>query len=374
MVDNERPVIALVATPDFKEIKQALLRQFAYEHLFTLTSHFEVISTGKTHHEIQSFVETELHKIRGMKADGWIANDLALSGELTEEALERWRSRIRKHFTARRQGVQGMIEIANQLVQGRVDAVIQFSFEKDLTVRAGSAVLRREANVHDVPIASDVGTANAFVSHWKKELRALGPDCNPKPLFQKWFSKRSPRENPCDRLHGARPERVLALIAHNKQKAAMTQFVMEHAASLRHFDRIVATGHSGEMARRSLAACGWQESELNRVVLCSPGPEGGDVQIAAAVIGGQCGNVVFFQDPSTSHPHEADIRLFEQAILEGVVDVRFATNAASARILVHTFLAEHVTPPAPMLLARQAVAQSVPAKVSTTKSRQRRVT
>lgn len=192
-----------------------------------------------------------------MQAATWIANDLGISGNLTKDAFLRW----------------------------------------------GSAVLRREANVHDIPIASDVGIANAFVRLWKKGLRSLGSNCDPKPLFSQWF-KKDPQKDPGDGLDGARHERVLALIAHDKQKAAMTQFVMEHASSLLHFDHIVATGHSGKMAMKSLAACGWQERDLNRVILCNPGPEGGDVQIAAAVIGGRLRQRRFsFRIPRrASHP------------------------------------------------------------------------
>jgi methylglyoxal synthase len=65
------------------------------------------------------------------------------------------------------------------------------------------------------------------------------------------------------------------------------------------------------------------------------------VQIAAAVVRKICQKVIFLQDPFTSHAHETDIRLFEQAVLlfertamaEGV-DVELATNLASAKAIL----------------------------------------
>lgn len=329
---KSRPAIALVATPDFKTTHQEALRRFVFQHLYTLTCHFDVISTGRTHDEIAGFIDMDLHQLQRRKEDHLVAEDLGC--ELTHHALKRWRGSIRNHFIRKGNGVKGMIEIANELVQGRLDAVIQLSVENDTTVRAGSAALRREANVHDVPIASDIGTAHAFVEFWKSRLTALGPHETAMALFR----ERNVKSDHCAALRDG--DRVLALIAHDGQKVAMSQFVMEHASDLRHFRHILATGHSGEVARKSLRGCGWKERDLQRIVLCNPGPKGGDVEIAAAVIHGLCRHVLFFQDPAISHPHEADIRLFEQAILAGI-DVRLATNSESARILLGSLGLEH---------------------------------
>ena len=61
---------------------------------------------------------------------------------------------------------------------------------------------------------------------------------------------------------------------------------------------------------------------------------GGDVQIAYAVATGLCKQIIFLQDPSTSHPHDSDIRLFEQAVAEFGEDVKLATNIQSAQLLI----------------------------------------
>jgi methylglyoxal synthase len=318
-----RPIVALVATPKFKDKHEKLLQSFVYEHLYTLTRYFDVISTGKTHNEISEFINKDA-EVWQDKNRSSIQSDFGR--ELTNDSLQIWRRSINDHFVKKNNGIQGMIQIAHELVTGRLDAIIQLSVEDDTTVRAGSAVLRREANVHNVPIASDVATAHVFVKHWKDQL-LRGVDAS------SLFRRREEVKSPCADLSRHSGERVLALIAHDGQKQEMSRFVVEHQARLLHFQHILATGHSGKLVKRHLSAAGWNDTEVERISLCRSGPEGGDVEIANAVIEGQCKNVVFFQDPAISHPHEADIRLFEQAILTGT-DVRLASNAESARILL----------------------------------------
>lgn len=332
MGKNRRPVIALVATPDFKKDRdgKAKLAQFAYEHLYTLTSHFDVISTGRTHGEICSLIDLSYSDLK-RSALKLIANDLGLKYPYPKENdLRRWRNSIQHHFVKKKVGVEGMIEVANELVQGRLDAIIQFSMGDDTTVRAGSAVLRREANVHDVPIASDVATAHVFVQFWKDKLKAGRA---PSSLFR----LRAAKKEPFAGLKKNRGDHVLALIAHNGRKTEMGRFVVEYSDKLRSFDHILATGHSGELAGQYLGAAGWTDKELKRILTYHSGPEGGDVEIAMKVIQGLCHNVFFFQDPATSHPHQADIRLFEQSILDGT-RVRLASNAQSARILLEAII------------------------------------
>jgi methylglyoxal synthase len=321
-----RPVVALVATPEFKKRHREELRRFVYQHLYTLTSHFKVVSTGRTYDDICDFIDLDFWQIQRLTDDRFIAADLE-TRELTQNSLRLWRETIKRHFIRKSTGVMGMIEIANELVEGRLEAVIQFNVEDDTTVRAGSAALQREANVHDIPIASDIDTAGAFVRFWKSKLGQKGSN---EPLFR---DRPAVKRRPFAGLRRNSGSRVLALIAHDGQKEAMASFVSEHSQELRYFGHILATGHSGDRAAESLRSAGWTDEELRRILPCNPGPMGGDVQIAAAVIRGLCRNVLFFQDPAISQPHQADIRLFEQAILAGI-DVRLATNSQSARILL----------------------------------------
>jgi methylglyoxal synthase len=326
MSAHPRPVVALVATPNFKEKHKRDLQRFVYEHLYTLTRHFDVISTGKTHAEISGFLrnDAELSKTANRTL---IETDFG--EQLPDSALSKWRTSIQANFKEKKVGIEGMIEIAYELVTGKLEAVVQLSVEDDTTVRAGSAVLRREANVHNVPIASDVATADVFVQYWKNKLKSNGGDA--------WslFRPRNEVPSTCANLPQNGGKHVLALIAHDGQKHEMSRFVVEYRTKLLQFERILATGTSGKIVKRQLSAAGWTKPQVDRILLCNSGPQGGDVEIANAVIHGLCKTVVFFQDPATSHPHEADIRLFEQAILTGT-DVRLASNAESARILLET--------------------------------------
>jgi len=327
---DEYKVIALVATPNFKQSKTAELRRFVYEHLYTLTSRFKVISTGNTHTFISDFIRRTNPELQDPFYRALISNDLGMaeSTPLDEQRLGFWGQAIEKNFEKLNPGLEGMIQISHCLIQGKVDAVIQFSVGDDMIIRPGSSALRREANVHDVPIASDLDTAHAFVRLWKRKLAA--------GMTAASLLNRGPVEpSVIEELKSNNGDRVLALIAHDGKKEQMARFVVEFKDKLRQFDHILATGHSGEFAKQYLAAAGWSDEDLGRILRCKSGPKGGDVEIAMAVLQGRCKNVVFFQDPAISHPHEVDIRLFEQAIVAGS-GVQLATNAASAKILLET--------------------------------------
>jgi len=58
------------------------------------------------------------------------------------------------------------------------------------------------------------------------------------------------------------------------------------------------------------------------------GPIGGDIQIGAEVVDGNCDGVIFLRDPLTAQPHEPDISALLR--LCDVHDLPLATNLASA--------------------------------------------
>jgi methylglyoxal synthase len=195
-----------------------------------------------------------------------------------------------------------------------------------------SMVLRREANVHEVPIANDIDTAGAFVASWKSivaQTEGSGPV----------FRRRTPAVG--SPLDGIQPgENVLALIAHDRMKLAMCQLVVEQADRLfDRYDYILTTGTTGDWVKKFLLAARRSKKEVERVRCCLSGPYGGDVQIATAVIRRLCGTVVFLQDPHTSHPHAGDVMLFEQAALlfqrlAVGKEVKLVTNLEGARVLL----------------------------------------
>ena len=102
------------------------------------------------------------------------------------------------------------------------------------------------------------------------------------------------------------------------------------------YDVLITTGTTGEWIQRFLTSMGHRDF-ANRVIRCNSGPFGGDVQIANAVCDGKCQDVIFFQDATTSHPHDVDIRLFEQAIYdkaEKAATARLARNWETAKFII----------------------------------------
>jgi methylglyoxal synthase len=113
-----------------------------------------------------------------------------------------------------------------------------------------------------------------------------------------------------------------ALIAHDDEKDDMVAWARDHAAFLGAQD-LIATGTTGGRLN--------DETPLS-VTRMESGALGGDLQIGAAVVDGDCHAVVFFRDPLTAQPHEPDI-----SALMRICDVRgvpLATNRATATAMV----------------------------------------
>jgi methylglyoxal synthase len=115
----------------------------------------------------------------------------------------------------------------------------------------------------------------------------------------------------------------IAIIAHDRMKADMLQFLKRNRAFLLS-DRVqlVATGTTGGQAQ----AAGFKVRRL------LSGPLGGDAQIAARVAEGRTGVVLFFIDPNSSHAHEADIKMLIRVC--DVHNVPLATNEATAQLVL----------------------------------------
>jgi len=114
----------------------------------------------------------------------------------------------------------------------------------------------------------------------------------------------------------------VALIAHDKKKAELAEFVAGHAEVLGRFP-LIATGTTGKvlMDRTGLT--------IERL---ASGPLGGDLQVGARIAQDEVLAVIFFRDPLTAQPHEPDI----SALLRicDVHRVALATNSASGEAVV----------------------------------------
>lgn len=115
----------------------------------------------------------------------------------------------------------------------------------------------------------------------------------------------------------------IAIIAHDRMKADMVQFLNENKDVLMQEDvRLIATGTTGSHAERA----GFKVKKM------LSGPMGGDAQIASRVAEGKTNMVFFFKDPGSSHPHEADINMLIRVC--DVHNIPLATNRATAQLLL----------------------------------------
>lgn len=123
--------------------------------------------------------------------------------------------------------------------------------------------------------------------------------------------------------------RQLALVAHNHMKPAMKSFIETHAEILKKF-RITGTNTTISMCK---AVFGEDDPDVVYGATCSSGPLGGDAQIAALMVLEDVGGIIFFVDPMSSHPHQADIDSLIR--LSNVGNVMLATNPATAESLMY---------------------------------------
>ena len=114
---------------------------------------------------------------------------------------------------------------------------------------------------------------------------------------------------------------MIALIAHDRKKTELLEFVRSHVEFFR-TQKLVATGHTGKLLNAELGL------EVERV---AHGPEGGDLIIGGRVAEGKIEAVLFFRDPLTAQPHEPDVSALMRVC--DVHSVSLATNRATAEVV-----------------------------------------
>ena len=114
----------------------------------------------------------------------------------------------------------------------------------------------------------------------------------------------------------------IALIAHDKKKTEMIDFVKDNEA-LFSKQELYGTGTTGKLI---------MENTNLKVTRFLSGPYGGDQQIENLVALGQMDIVIFFRDPLTAQPHEPDINALMR--LCDVHYVPLASNKATAIMLL----------------------------------------
>ena len=124
--------------------------------------------------------------------------------------------------------------------------------------------------------------------------------------------------------------RQLALVAHNHMKPAMKQFIETYSEILKKF-RITGTQTTMKMCK---SMWGEDDPTIHYGLTCTSGPLGGDAQIAALMCMEDLGGLIFFVDPLSAHPHQADIDSLIR--LANCGNVIVCPNPASASSMMHT--------------------------------------
>ncbi|AAU07216.1 MULTISPECIES: methylglyoxal synthase [Borreliella] len=120
-------------------------------------------------------------------------------------------------------------------------------------------------------------------------------------------------------------EKKIALIAHDKKKDDLVNFVKQNYLFLSKF-KLIATGTTGSRIQ--------QATDLT-IIKYKSGPMGGDQQIGAEVAEGNVLAIFFFRDPLTNQPHEPDVSALIR--LCDVHNIPLATNVKTAEILIKGF-------------------------------------
>jgi methylglyoxal synthase len=115
----------------------------------------------------------------------------------------------------------------------------------------------------------------------------------------------------------------IALVAHDRKKDDLISWVKANAEVLSG-NRLWSTGTTG---RRILECC--PQLVLTPV---KSGPLGGDQQIGAKIAEGEIDILIFFIDPLSPHPHEADVQALTR--LSTLYNVALALNRSTADFLI----------------------------------------
>ena len=115
---------------------------------------------------------------------------------------------------------------------------------------------------------------------------------------------------------------TIALIAHDRKKDEMLEFVCQHRELLGQ-NRLIATATTGRIIRENTALA---------VTAYLSGPLGGDLQIGALIASQEVDLVIFLRDPLTAQPHEPDITALLRVC--DVHNIPVATNTRCAHLLL----------------------------------------
>ena len=128
--------------------------------------------------------------------------------------------------------------------------------------------------------------------------------------------------------------KTIALIAHDRRKDDMIQWVKHNAETLLD-NSIVCTGTTGGLVETALNdhIGAYIGKPLNPIVTkMKSGPMGGDAQIASMVVEGKIDLCIFLIDDLSANPHEADIQMLLRQCR--IHNIPVACNRHSADLMI----------------------------------------
>lgn len=122
--------------------------------------------------------------------------------------------------------------------------------------------------------------------------------------------------------------KTIALIAHDRRKADMIQWVKFNSTTLAK-NKLVCTGTTGGLVEKELKE---EEGIDVKIIKMNSGPMGGDAQIASMVVEGKIDLCVFLIDDLSANPHEADIQMLLRQCR--IHNIPVACNRHSADLMI----------------------------------------
>jgi len=298
----------LVSSEGFRKCYSEPFKVFIRNYLFWLAQNTQLLITGNTYDCIVQVLEEQVS-----------------NGEITRKDVDV----ITSSFIKLPPRSKGVVALTTELIESNLVAVLHLSHCKDIHKTLAHSVLRRQCQVHNIVYASTLKLVEDTINDWKAGAAMEYPPKSANIL-------------PLSTLlnHPNKGQNNIAMIAHDGKKLELCALALEFLPKVLAHDYILCTGTTGTWLKKfmggALLHCSnikLSQRELEqKLVLCLSGPNGGDVQIAHAALTGLCPKVIFLIDPMAAHPHEPDIRFFEQAI-EGA-EIKLATNSQSAKHLL----------------------------------------
>lgn len=210
----------------------------------------------------------------------------------------------------------------NSLMQGKNDT------EDDLQQA-------RESFGNRNSLRKSVGEVRGSPRYSTHDMKLLGIDVNQFAIDEESeedfsFTDEQPDHlAPFESMFKPSEMRCLALVAHNHMKPAMKEFVINNKELLKKF-RLTGTNSTMTMLKETFG----DDPKVKYGPTCTSGPLGGDAQLCAQMCLEDIGAIVFFMDPMSAHPHQADIDSLVR--LSNVHNVLIMPNPTSAYATLHT--------------------------------------